>query len=168
MHPKLQPLPQSLLGALGRSNRQDLLANGLASMTPPVQLRQHRDGQLYPVRVETHGLDLMVQCTNPEADETLRLWGLHSLTLHTAASDPIHYWPFAWPEGLDPDTSKAADLAQLFGVGSDESALVTPTMACFSVPGFGGLTWSMVCMFDPQTERLKTLSLIRSGDWLFD
>lgn len=133
MHPKLHPLPPSLLSALGRSNRQDQLANGLASWTPPVQLRQHRDGQLYPVRVGAHGLDLMVQCTNTEADEAQRLWGLHSLTLHTAASDPAHHWAFAWPEGVDPNTIKAASMAELFGVGGDESALVTPTMACFSV-----------------------------------
>jgi hypothetical protein len=50
----------------------------------------------------------------------------------------------------------------------DESALVTPTMTCFSVPGLNGQTWSMVCMFEPQSERLHTLSLIRSGEWLCD
>jgi hypothetical protein len=168
MHPKLQPLPQSLLCALGRSNRQDQLANSLASMTPPVHLRQHRNGQLYPVQVESHGVGLMVQCTHPDADEPQQLWGLHSFTLHTSASDPAHPWSFAWPEGLDPATAKAADVAQLFGVVSDESALVAPTMTSFSVPGLNGQTWLMVCMFDPQTERLHTLSLIRSGEWLLD
>lgn len=168
MHPNLQPLPQSLLSALGRSNRQDQLATGLAAMTPPVQLRQHRHGQLYPVRVESHGLDLMVQCTNPEAEEPQQLWGLHSFTLHTTVSDPAHPWSFAWPEGLDPNTFKATDVAQLFGMAGDESALVTPAMTCFSLPGLNGQIWSMVCMFDPQTQRLQTLSLIRSGAWLFD
>lgn len=168
MHPNLQPLPQSLLSALGRSNRQDQLATGLASMAPPVQLCQHRNGQLYPVRVESHGLDLMVQCTNPDADQSQQLWGLHSFTLHTAASDPIHPWTFAWPEGMDPNTFKAADVAQLFGVACDESALVTPTMTCFSLSGVAGQTWSMVCMFSPQSERLHTLSLIRHGEWLSD
>lgn len=168
MHPKLQPLPQSLLSALGRSNRQDQLANGLASLTPPVKLRQHRDGKLYPVRVESYGVDLMVQCTKPDADEPQQSWGLHSFTLHTAASDPAHPWSFAWPEGLDPSTVKAADVTQLFGMVGDESALITPTMTCFSVPGLNGQTWSMVCMFDPQSERLHTLSLIRSGEWLCD
>jgi hypothetical protein len=168
MHAKLQSLPQSLLSALGRSNRQDQLATGLASMTPPVQLRQQRHGQLYPVRVESHGLDLMVQCTNPESDEPQQLWGLHSFTLHTTTSDPAHPWSFAWPEGMDPNTFKAADVAQLFGMVGDESALVTPSMTCFSLPGVDGQTWSMVCMFCPQSERLHTLSLIRTGEWLFD
>lgn len=168
MHPKLQPLPQTLLCALGCSNRQEQLANALASMTPPVPLRQHRDGKPYPVRVASHGVDLMVQCTNPEADEAQQQWGLHSITLHTAASDPAHPWSFSWPEGLDPATANAADVAQLFGMAGDESALVTPAMACFSVPGLTGQTWSMVCIFDPQTERLHTLSLIRSGEWLFE
>jgi hypothetical protein len=113
-------------------------------------------------------LDLMVQCTNPEANEPQQLWGLHSFTLHTTASDPAQPWSSAWPEGLDPNTFKAADVAQLFGVTGDESALVTPAITCFSLPGLNGQTWSMVCMFDPQTLRLNTLSLVRTGAWRSD
>jgi hypothetical protein len=168
MHPKLQPLPSSLLTALGRSNRQDQLAKALESLDPPVNLRQHRDGRLYPVGVAAYGLDLMVQCTNPEADEAQRLWGLHSITLHTAASDAVNPWRFAWPDGVEADTVNAAGIAKLFGVDGDEAALVSPGMTCFMLPGSEGQTWSMVCMFDPNTQRLQTLSLVRSGEWVSD
>lgn len=168
MHPKLQPLPPSLLMALGRSNRQDQLAQALESLDPPVNLRQHRDGRPYPVSVAAHGLDLMVQCTNPEADEAQRLWGLHSITLHTAASDSVNPWRFAWPDGVEPGTVNAAGIAKLFGVEGDEAALVSPAMTCFMLPGSDGQTWSMVCMFDHNTLRLQTLSLVRTGEWVSD
>ena len=167
MHPRLQPLPPSLTTALGRSNRQDQLTQALESLDPPINLRRHGDGRLYPVSVAVHGLDLMVQCTNPEAEEAQRLWGLHSITLHTAASASSHPWRFAWPEGFDPHTVKAADVAKLFDIEGEEMAMTAPGMTCCQLPGFEGQTWSMICMFDPATQRLQSLSLVRTGEWVF-
>jgi hypothetical protein len=165
MHPNLKPLPLSLLSNLGKTHRQDQLANGLAAFPQPVtNLRQHRTG-LYTVRVVSQGLDLMMECTNPEAEEAQRQWGLHSFTLHTAASGRPHAWAFAWPEGLEPDTATASDVARLFSAPDDETMLVTPTMTCGLLPGLDGQVWSMLCAFDGNSQLLQNLTLVRMGEW---
>ncbi len=168
MHPNLTPLPHSLISALGRCHRHDALADGLARLPQPVlNLRQTRGGKVYSVRVPSQGLDLMLQCINPQAPEPQQVWGLQSITLHTALSEPDHCWPHEWPQGITP-TTQATDIGRLFGADNADadSSIVTPTMTCFSVQGFDGQTWNMVCTFDSDTECLQTLSLIRAGDWI--
>ena len=167
MHPNLKPLPHALVSALGRCHRQDALVNALAALPQPVlDLRQTRSGKPYSVRVVPHGLDLMLQCINPDADEPLRIWGVQSITLHTHLSEPSNFWAFQWPEGVDPATAKATNIAQLFGADDPESALLTPTMTCFGVPGYEGQVWNMVCVFDSDTECLETFSLVRANEWV--
>lgn len=167
VHSNLKPLPLSLVSALGRCQRHDALAEALVALSPPVlDLRQTRSGKPYNVRVVPHGLDLMLQCMNPDAGEPLRIWGVQSITLHTRLSEPSNFWAFPWPEGVDPTTTKATDISQLFGVVDPESALLTPTMTCFSVPGFEGQVWNMVCVFDSDTDCLETFSLVRANEWL--
>lgn len=169
MHPNLKPLPRSLLSALGRCHRHDELAEGLAHLPQPVlNFRQTRGGKPYSVRVLPQGLDLMLQCINSDAAEPEQVWGLQSITLHTALSEPDNFWPYDWPEGMAPATARAKDISQLFGVDDAESAILTPTMTCFSVVGFEGQEWNMVCTFDSDTECLETFSLIRAGNWVTD
>lgn len=168
MHPNLKTLPHSLMSALGKCHRHDALADGLARLPQPVlNFHQTRGGKPYSVRVLPQGLDLMLQCINPDAKEPEQIWGMQSITFHTAASEPENFWPYEWPEGVDPATTRAADISRLFLANEDsESALITPTMTCFSVAGFEGQVWSMVCVFDSDTDCLETLSLVREGEWV--
>ena len=141
--------------------------NALAALPQPVlDLRQTRGGKPYNVRVVPHGLDLMLHCINPDADEPLRIWGVQSITLHTPLSEPSNFWAFQWPEGVDPATAKATNIAQLFGADDPESALLTPTMTCFGVSGYEGQVWNMVCVFGSDTECLETFSLVRANEWV--
>ena len=166
MHPKLSPLPTVLLRNLGRSGHLDDLAALLAPLgIAPHSLRQHQYGQPYRLSLATHGLGLTLQCVNHDASEADMQWGLHSLTLHTAASDSSHHWTQAWPQGLDVEQVRAADLVRLLAVNPEE-ALATPTLACFAIEGMDGLTWALMAVFDPNNLKLQSLTLQRSGDWV--
>lgn len=166
MHPHLTPLPTILLHNLGRSSHLDDLAQLLAPHAiAPDQLRQHQSDQPYNVSLAPHGLDLTLQCINPDTTEAELQWGLHSLTLHTAASNPASHWTQPWPQGLNPDQTRAADVVRLLATDPEE-ALNTPTMVCFAIEGMDGLTWALMAIFDPSSLKLRTLTLQRSGEWL--
>ena len=166
MHPKLAPLPTVLLRNLGHTSRLDGLAQLL---TPhgiaPDQLCQHHNGKPYSVSMAPHGIDLTLQCVNPDAAQDEWQWGLHSLTLHSAASNPVNHWTQAWPQGLDPEQARAADVVRLLA-SNPEEAISTPTLACFAIDGMDGLTWALMGTFDPSSLKLQTLTLQRSGDWV--
>ena len=85
--------------------------------------------------------------------------------LHTAASNPAHHWTQPWPQGLDPEQARAADVVRLLAVNPEE-AMNTPTLACFAIYGIDGLTWALMAIFDPGSFKLQTLTLQRSGDWV--
>ena len=166
MHPNLATLPTILLHNLGRTSRLDDLARllELHGITDD-KLRQHQNGQPYRLSLAPHGLDLTLQCINPDAPESETQWGLHSLTLHTSASNPANHWSQPWPQGLDPEQARAADVVRLLATDPDE-AMITPTLVCFAIDGMDGLTWALLAMFDPGSRKLQTLSLQRSGEWI--
>jgi len=168
MHPNLRPLPAILLHNLGRTSRLDDLARLLIphGITPD-QLRQHREGKPYSLSLAPHGLDLTLQCTNPEAAQDQWQWGLHSITLHTAASNPANHWTQPWPQGLEAEQARAADVVRLLAADPEE-AMVTPTLACFAIDGMDGLSWALMAIFDPGSLKLQTLTLQRSGEWTAD
>ena len=154
---------------LGRTSRLDGLAQLLAphSITPD-KLRQHHNGKPYSVSMPPYGIDLTLQCTNPDAPEDKIQWGLHSITLHTAASNPTNHWTQPWPQGLDPEQARAADVVRLLAANPDE-AMNTPTLVCFAIDGTNGmsdLTWALMAIFDPDSFKLQTLTLQRSGEWV--
>lgn len=166
MHPNLSPLPTILLRNLGRTSRLDDLAQLLAPHgTAPGKLRQQHNGQPYNVSLAPHGLDLTLQCLNPQAPEAEMQWCLHRITLHTAASDPANHWTQPWPQGLDPEQARAADLVRLLAADPEE-AMLTPTLACFAIDGLDGLNWALMATFDPSSLKLQTLTLQRSGEWI--
>ena len=166
MHPHLAPLPNILLRNLGRASGLDDLAQLLAPHgITSSQLRQHHNGQPYNVSLSPHGLTLTLQCTNPEATQDQWQWGLHALTLHTAASNPANHWTQPWPQGLDPEQARAADVVRLLAVNPEE-AMNTPTLVCFAIDGMGGLTWALMAIFDAGSLKLQTLTLQRSGEWV--
>jgi len=168
MHHHLTPLPAILLRNLGRTSRLDDLAQLLTphGITPD-QLHQHRDGKPYSLSLTPHGLDLTLQCINPEATQDQWQWGLHSLTLHTAASSRANHWTQPWPQGLDPEQARAADVVRLLAADPEE-AMVTPTLVCFAIDGLDGLSWALMAIFDPGSLKLQTLTLQRSGEWTAD
>jgi hypothetical protein len=166
MHPRLLPLPDILLHNLGRCSRMDHLALLQAPNCPADQaIRQHRGGEAYRVSLTRYGLDLTLQCVNADGPQDQWQWGLHNITLHTAASQPGNPWSEAWPEGLDADQATATDVVKLFEPDPTET-LNTPAMVCFAVPGADGLTWALLANFEPESKKLHTLSLVRSGDLL--
>jgi len=166
MHPNLTPLPAILLRNLGRTSQLDELTHWLAPHDIPAErLRQRQNGKPYNVSLAPHGLDLTLQCINPDASEAEIQWGLHSLTLHTTASNPANHWTQPWPQGLDPEQARAADVVRLLATNPEE-AMVTPTLACFAIDGMDGLSWALMAIFDPGSSKLQTLTLQRSGDWV--
>lgn len=166
MHHNLTPLPATLLRNLGRTSSLDDLAQLLASKgLAPDQLRQPQNGKPYRVSLAPHGIDLMLQCTNPEAAQDQWQWGLHSITLHTAASSRANHWTQPWPQGLDPEQARAADVVRLLAADPEE-AMVTPTLVCFAIDGLDGLSWALMAIFDPGSLKLQTLTLQRSGEWV--
>ena len=157
---ELAPVTEALLRTLGRHSRQGYLRGVLrdAGLENPELLRATSD-RPYPVAWPTQGLNLMLQCLDPQAPEDQRTWGLHSITLDAAR------WPGAWLKGLNPATATPEDLVNLLAAGSTE-ALCTPDMACLTVPGVDGQTWSVVALFDALSKKLKTLTFTRTGDWV--
>ncbi|GKS95367.1 hypothetical protein [Acidovorax sp. SUPP2825] len=167
MPSRFHPLPDLLLRSIGRYNRQHLLNRVLRSLDPPVlDLRQGHGTDPYPVGVESQGLDLMLQCMDPSLPEKEQLWGLHALTFHTPLSRPGKPWQGEWPQGLEVATATAGDVVALLADKDDEAVLALPGMACFRVPGFDGQTWAVQCVFDGPGKTLKTLSLVRTGEWV--
>lgn len=167
MPERFHSLPDVLLHNLGCASDQTPLEDALKKMKVPVPgLRQANGTDGYPLRIPGHGLDLMLQCLNPHVPDAERLWGLHSLTFHTARSEPTNFWRRKWPSGIDPDTATAGDIVSLLVEDDDDAVLMTDGMACFEVPGFDGRRWIVQCMFDPARKILLTFSLIRSGEWV--
>lgn len=139
----------------------------LLSLTPPVaELRQSRGNDPYHVSIESYGLALMLQCMNPSAPEDEQLWGLHALTFHSALSRPAKPWKGEWPRGLDASTATVREVVALLAEKGDETVLALPAMACFLVPGFDEQTWAVHCVFDGPGKTLKTMSLVRTGEWV--
>ena len=166
MHPNLTPLPEALLRNLGRASHLDDLAQLLAPHGLAAdKLCQHQNGKPYSLSLTPHGIDLSLQCVNPAATQDQRQWGLHSLTLHTAASNPTNHWTQPWPEGLEPEQARAADVVRLLAVNPEE-AMNTPALVCFAIDGMNGLTWALMAVFDPGNLKLQTLTLQRSGEWV--
>lgn len=166
MLPQLHFLPDPFLYSLGRCSRQEHLAQLLASQTTPTHnLRQHAGGQPYHVSVGSYGVDLAMQCVNPTESEGQQLWGLHGVTLHTAASDPVNYWKGPWPEGLDVARAKVRDVVDLLAPDDEMARFSPPTMACFLVPGLDGQRWTVLCTFDGKSHHLRTFSLVRVDEW---
>ncbi len=163
------PLLQTLLHSLDQATHHPALAAELLDLgVPSAQLLQARDSKPYLVSVDSHGLDLMMQCVNPEAAEEQRCWGLQSFTLHGTESEVASAWHAQWPHGIDPNHATAASVAQVFEA-DPEASLITPSMLCFTTPGVAGQPWSVVCLFDDSRGALKTMSLARGavgGEWV--
>lgn len=167
MPKRLSPLPADLLNNLGCIVGRIALEEGLSRLDLPASgLCQARDDGMYRIGISGHGLDLMLQCLNPHVPDAERLWGLHSLTFHTARSEPTNFWCRKWPSGINPDTATAGDIVSLLTEDDDDAVLMTDGMVCFEVPGFDDRRWIVQCMFDPARKTLLTFSLIRSGEWV--
>jgi hypothetical protein len=156
----IDTLPRVLLQALGRSGLQEKVqAAALARQDAVAPLLQHHHGAPYVVSAD-RGLDLMLQCTTPEAAEGDRLWGLHSFTLHAGE------WAGPWPEGLNPATATAQEVVRLFAP-DPETTLCTPAMVCFTITGQReAQLWSVLCQFDSGSRQLQSFTLARTGEWL--
>jgi hypothetical protein len=156
----ISALPLVLLHALGRSGPQEKLQSAVAAgRYAAAPLRQHNHGQPYIVHAD-HGLDLMLQCTTPDAAQAERLWGLHSFTLHAGE------WAGRWPEGLNPATATAQEVVRLFAP-DPETTLCTLAMVCFTITGQGeAQLWSVLCQFDSVSRQLQSFTLARVGEWL--
>lgn len=163
------PILQTLLNSLDQTSRQTPLAAELEKLgVTAAQLLQAHDSKPYLVSLDTDGMDLMMQCVNPEAAEEQRCWCVQSFTLHGAASDAASAWQAQWPHGIDPNHATAASVAQVFEA-DPEASLITPSMLCFTTPGVAGQPWSVVFLFDDSRGALKTMSLARGavgGEWV--
>lgn len=164
MHRVLRDLPDLLLQHLGRCSRIDALVGALESRSPPVLgIRQAHSDK--PYHVSMTGCDLTMQCVNPHAKASARMWGLHGFTLHTIHSQPLSPWRWKWPDGVAAGEATAQNVLRAFSVPSEEAVVMHPTL-CFTVPGIGEQTWTVMCLFDERTKKLRTFSLVRAGDWV--
>lgn len=154
----LNSLPEPLLNHLGASSRLETLAELPQVTTPLSALRQQKNGDLYHVDIEAHGLTLTLQCTNATAQPDEHQWGLHGITLNAAN------WDGGWPKGLNPQEATAADVLAVFAPNPEEVINMHP-MLCFAIEGVASQTWSVMAMFDARSKKLSTFSLIRVGEW---
>lgn len=147
-----------LLNHLGACSRLDTLAE-LPQVTVPLNtLRQHKSGEPYHVAIGASGLTLTLQCTNPNAQPDEHQWGLHGITLNAAT------WDGGWPTGLNPQEATADDVVTLFAPNPQEVVNMHP-MLCFAVEGIASQTWSVMAMFDAESKKLSSFSLLRVGEW---
>lgn len=160
MQTPLSVLPVTLLQTLGRSFAQRVLAHRLAPLYPSAQPGfQYPRGDAYYLGAAP-GLDLVLQRIKLGAAEAEHQWGLHSFTLQARS------WAGQWPEGMDPHTATAEDVAKLFALDA-ETAMVTPAMVCFVIPGLvQDQQWSVLCTFGYSSRTLESFSLLRVGEWL--
>ncbi len=158
MHPSLNPLPRPLLNHLGAYSRLHTLME-LPQVTVPLDvMRQQKKGEPYRVNIDAHGLTLTLQCTNPKAEPDKHQWGLHGITLNVST------WDADWPTGLNPHEANIDDVMSPFAPDSQE-VFNMPPMLCFPIQGIADQTWSVVAEFDEQTDKLKTFTLLRIGEW---
>lgn len=164
MHPKLSPLPDVFLQHLGRFSRLDYLVAAFKQRQYAPSLCVPHDGQPYTISTP-YGVDLKLQCANPLDAPAEQLWGLCSLSFHTALSNPLNHWKDPWPEGIHPGSVTAQEMADQLA-SEDEEVLLTPTMACFVVPGVGDQQWTLLGHFHQHSKKLLTLSLLQAGHWV--
>jgi len=156
----LAPVTEALLRTLGRHSSQGYLLKVLhdAGLDNSMLLRAAHD-RPYPVAWPDQGLHLMLQCLDPQASGDARFWGLHSLTLDA------DNWRGAWLKGLNPATTTPEALVDLLATDKTQ-ALCTADMACLTVPGIDGQIWSVVALFDERSNKLKSLTFTRTGEWV--
>ena len=94
-----------------------------------------------------------------EAPE-LAVWGLQSITLHTAISEMGDEWPGAWPSTLPAAKAGIAHSNACFG----EPLLHAQNIALYQIQSPLGLDWVAQCMFTSQGG-LQHLSFIKMHDW---
>ena len=80
-----------------------------------------------------------------EAPE-LTVWGLQSITLHTAISEMGDEWPGAWPSTLPAAKAGIAHSNACFG----EPLLHAQNIALYQIQSPLGLDWVAQCMFTSQ------------------
>lgn len=109
--------PSCLLNHLGAYSRLDsLLELPEMAAVDAASVRQSRSEEPYLVHLDTHGLSLTLQCTNPAASPQELLWGLQGLHVNALQC-----------KILDSDGHRAREMTsdgvlQLFGIHSgDES-----------------------------------------------
>lgn len=174
MHPHFLSLPQPLLHHLGGWQTPTSLAQALVHAAQLPAPDHNAQGLVQHLRQNTasqtclslDGLDVLLHRA-PDAsgrDAAEPAWGLHSLCWHTGAVSETP-WRGAWPEGIDPQTVRPAQLVQRLA-REPEEALSAPGMVCFEVDGHDGRRWALLGLFDASGQRLHSLHLSRVGDWV--
>lgn len=93
-------------------------------------------------------------------DPARAVWGLQSVTLHTAVSETGDEWLGEWPNVLPAGQSTLMHANACFG----EPLLYAHGIALYQIQSPSGLDWVAQCMFNHQGE-LQHLSFIRMHDW---
>lgn len=88
------------------------------------------------------------------------VWGLQSLTLHTAASETGEAWSGEWPDALPADQSTIHHTNAIFG----EPLLHSQGIALYQMQSPKGLSWAVHCMFS-EWNKLQHLTFVRMHDW---
>jgi len=158
MNTSLYALPQLLVNHLGACSRLDSLAALPYIEVPLSILRQQKNDEPYHVVIEAHGLTLTLQCIEPNAMPEEQTWGLHGITLS------VGNWSGGWPAGFEARQATAQDVIALFSPPFEEIMDMHP-MLCFTVEGVASQTLSVMAVFDTDSRKLVTFSLIRVGSW---
>ncbi|QIL80766.1 hypothetical protein G7047_13275 [Diaphorobacter sp. HDW4A] len=97
-----------------------------------------------------------------EADDTpeLAIWGLQSITLHTAVSEMGAEWPGQWPDALPAGKSTITHTNACFG----EPLLHAQNIALYQIKSPSNLDWVAQCMFT-DLGRLQHLTFVKMHDW---
>ena len=170
MPPSLPLLTDALMRTLGRHSNQDHLCQMLRESGMDASTLLRADGERpYLLAWPEHGLTVQMQTIsatapqpeNPNASSADCSWGLHSVTFEAAR------WRGPWPGNLSPQSAAPNDWIN--ALPGDEQTrteiLRTPEMACLSLPGADGQTWSAVLLFD-SAAKLQSLTFARAGDWI--
>ena len=88
------------------------------------------------------------------------VWGLQSVTLHTAVSEMGDEWPGEWPDILPAEKSTITHTNACFG----EPLLHAQGIALYQIQSPQGLDWVAQCMFTG-LGRLQHLTFVKMHDW---
>ena len=150
-----------IIGLLGKSGSQESLWKPLEPVGVKADAIFRRAEKPYPVSFPEQGATVMMQFLTPELENDMPggIWGLHSIHLEKGS------WRSKWLKEWSPEESSIQKVIDVLAKQQKE-AMMTPDVACFTLEGDEGKTWSMVALFEAGGKRLKTMIVTRMEDWI--
>jgi len=160
-HP-LDPFAPNILAALGHQGTLEQFARFLRPPGTGRRFRSQPGASAEQCMVNSPGVLLMLQRTEPGASPEQTQWGLHSITLHTALSPmSTEAWTDAWPANLPAEKTTLQDVSAAFGAPQVQMQ----GLAIFTLKGPQNQNWGLQCQFD-EAGHLQTFTVAHLDEWL--